>query len=105
MIENIARAAAVGGQFVAPASHAFEDPIISTWSVNIFADAECAILLVFQLIVSRGVLFRLSPPIFQVVKENRSRYATTGLGLTSRVVGTDPSFKRLDTNSARRAYG
>ncbi|CAN0153793.1 unnamed protein product [Pylaiella littoralis] len=40
-----------------------------------------------------------------VAKENRSRYATTGLGLTSRVVGTDPSFKRLDTNCARRAYG
>lgn len=41
----------------------------------------------------------------QVAKENRSRYATTGLGLTSRVVGTDPTFKRLDTNRARRAYG
>eukprot|EP00903_Cladosiphon_okamuranus_P018856 g17344.t1 len=40
-----------------------------------------------------------------VVKENRSRYATTGLGLTSRVVGTDPTFKRLDTNCARKAYG
>ncbi|CAM9826529.1 unnamed protein product [Scytosiphon promiscuus] len=40
-----------------------------------------------------------------VPKENRSRYATTGLGLTSRVVGTDPTFKRLDTSSARRAYG
>lgn len=41
----------------------------------------------------------------QVPKETRSRYATTGLGLTSRVVGTDPTFKRLDTSSARRAYG
>ncbi|CAM9614895.1 unnamed protein product, partial [Ectocarpus sp. 8 AP-2014] len=40
-----------------------------------------------------------------VPKENRNRYATTGLGLTSRVVGTDPTFKRLDTNCARRAYG
>ncbi|CAM9138735.1 unnamed protein product, partial [Hapterophycus canaliculatus] len=40
-----------------------------------------------------------------VPKENRSRYATTGLGLTSRVVGTDPTFKRLDTSCARRAYG
>lgn len=40
----------------------------------------------------------------QVPKESRSRYATTGLGLTSRVVGTDPTFKRLDTISARKSY-
>eukprot|EP00904_Undaria_pinnatifida_P002011 jgi/Undpi1/11810/HiC_scaffold_4.g01509.m1 len=39
-----------------------------------------------------------------VPKENRCRYATTGLGLTSRVVGTDPTFRRLDTNAARRAF-
>lgn len=39
-----------------------------------------------------------------VPKENRTRYATTGLGLTSRVVGTDPTFKRLSTDDARRAY-
>lgn len=42
--------------------------------------------------------------VLQVPKENRTRYATTGLGLTSRVVGTDPTFKRLSTDDARRAY-
>ncbi|CAN0012648.1 unnamed protein product [Choristocarpus tenellus] len=47
-----------------------------------------------------SVLSRVSKP----AGFDRTRYACAGLGLTSRVVGTDPAFTRLCNTMVRKAY-